>query len=145
MHRPTRTRRLSIAAMASLLAFVMVAGAAARSLWVCDGWTYGGNQAIGFYGGRVIYTQVLPNLQSGHFSSTSTPIDRTFRDAVWGFSAERKAFPAPIKVNPRGQVSFISVTVPIWPLLLLLLIAPARWLIARSASAPAFPVVTRQP
>ncbi|HEX5243521.1 MAG TPA: hypothetical protein VFW23_09705 [Tepidisphaeraceae bacterium] len=32
--------------------------------------------------------------------------------------------------------------VPVWFPLLLLFIAPARWLIARLASAPAFPVIT---
>jgi len=37
----------------------------------------------------------------------------------------------------------LVVDVPLWPLLLLLLIAPIRWLIARPANAPAFPVIAK--
>ena len=34
-----------------------------------------------------------------------------------------------------------EIVMPLWPLLILLLIAPVRWLTARPANAPAFPVI----
>ena len=43
---------------------------------------------------------------------------------------------------PDKQASLFMVNVPIWFPLLLLLIAPVCWLIARPANAPAFPIVT---
>jgi len=37
-----------------------------------------------------------------------------------------------------------SFWIPLWFVLLLLLIAPALWLVARPTNAPAFPVITKQ-
>src|SRR6185437_12354296 len=54
MRRPTRTRRLSIAAIVSLVAFVVLASAGVRSLFVYDQWDFGshiiesGNFGIGY-------------------------------------------------------------------------------------------------
>jgi len=42
-----------------------------------------------------------------------------------------------------GPVKLI-IEGPLWPMLLLLLIAPVRWLIARPANSPAFPVIRHE-
>ena len=135
MRRPTRTRRLSIAAIWSLLAFFVVAGAGARSYWIADELT-GVRSQIGFAGGCVYLERIIaPNgfAVRGH---TSFHIDPHGRAIFPGFSTRT------VRYAPKFEMD--SVIVPIWPLLLLLLIAPVWWLIARSANAPAFPVITER-
>jgi len=41
-----------------------------------------------------------------------------------------------------GAARFFDIMIPLWLTLLLVLIGPVRWLIARPANAPAFPVIT---
>jgi len=59
MHRPIRTRRLSIDAIWSLLAFMVVAGAGVRSFWIADELT-GVRNEIGFAGGSVYFSRISP-------------------------------------------------------------------------------------
>ncbi len=134
MRRPTRTRRLSIAAIVSLLLFAMVAVPGIRSFWTWEVWSnHNGRLVIALVRGRVSYlrasevvTQLLP---PGYSSYKSSPDWNSIRESLWGFRID------------NDQALFM-MHVPIWPLLLLLLIAPARWLIARPVDAAAFPVVT---
>lgn len=143
MRRPTRTRRLSIAAIISLLAFVAVAGAAVTSLRAADAWNDGNGQGARLFVGRVTYELTLdpPFSPSGrvllNFSAIS-PSLRNIGEAIWGFRAWH-GFVTNIYV---GKEEVYSFSAPLWPILLLLLIAPVRWLIARAQDAPAFPVVT---
>ena len=58
MRRPTRTRRFSIAAMMSLLAFVVVAGEGSRSCWIWDQWHTGAGKTISLENGCILYTHV---------------------------------------------------------------------------------------
>jgi len=47
-------------------------------------------------------------------------------------------------VTGFGAVILI-IEVPRWPIFVLLLIIPVRWLMGRPGNTPAFPVVTKQP
>lgn len=139
MRRPTRTRRLSIAALASLLAFVVVSGAGVRSLWVRDTWT-GSTVEVELLGARAIYTQisVAGVLPAGHTESRTKPSVRMFEEA-WKFHWAKHVLQDP--AFPSGKLWFITIHIALWPFLLLLLIIPFCWLVARPANAPAFPVV----
>ena len=138
MRRPTRTRRLSIAAIASLLVFAIFAVAGIRSFWTADGWFDSSGRLIALNAGCLTYWHFsVPNfLPTGHLSSSSSPDKRAFEQALWGFRVDKNS-----SSDPSGNVSYFRVASPIWPLLILLLIAPVRWLIARPANAPAFPVI----
>lgn len=142
MRRPTRTRRLSIAAMVSLLGFVVVASAGVRSLWIDDYLKFTGVGLIGLKGGHVYYIITDEPWMGGNkmwgFGSAPTRgvrVSHFFRFSIGAHQVYR--------VGAQMAREF-EVVVPLWPLLFLLLIAPTRWLIARSASARAFPVVTQQ-
>jgi len=142
MRRPTRTRRLSIAAMVSMLAFVAVAMAEIRSFRVWDGWFIGNTQRIAIsrgyfqYGHLWISSPELVPFQILHVSGhdvTSTAPHKTFL----GVSYEHVVF---WQGPPNYDLHLFSISVS-FPLLLLLII-PTSWLIARPADAPAFAVVT---
>ena len=135
MRRPARTRRLSIAAIWSLLAFMGMAGAGVRSFWIADELT-DVRSLIGFAGGLVYFSRLSPPNGFGVRGYTSMNIDPHGRAIFSGFSTRT------VRYAPKFEMD--SVIVPIWPLLLLLLIAPVWWLIARSANAPAFPVITER-
>jgi len=143
MRRPTRTRRLSIAAIASSLAFVVVAGAGIRSLWNLDCWeNANGRWGIALAGGCAHFNHhsgmVVQYIPIG-FYHIDLKLDRSdAARAIWGFSIDREF--VHLK-NGNGRNFYLHL--PLWPLLILLLIAPACWLIARPANAPAFPVVTK--
>lgn len=136
MHRPIRKRRLSIAAIWSFLAFMAVTGAGVRSFWIADVLN-GTRSEIGFAGGLVYFSRISPPNGFGVRGHKSFNIDPHGRAIIPGFSTRTVVY-AP-------QFKMLSVVAPIWPLLLLLLIAPVRWLIARSENVPAFPVITKQP
>jgi len=146
MRRPTRTRRLSIAALTSLLAFVVAGGAGIRSLWIADAWNAGDGRGLGLFGGRVTYKHdpSPPFVPSGHISfdaSMISPSRRIIGEAIWGFGAGTEVHSLHSRTTPSVVEKVFYVTIPLWPFLLLLLIAPVRWLIARPANAPAFPVI----
>jgi len=147
MRRPTRTRQLSIAAIMSLLATVVKAGAGFRSFWSYDIYgIYGSGawQGIGIEKGRVVFmrtwgtaltTQSYP---AGHFSGKE---NLGVPWGVCGFSVNKESSPP----APYPDAHTFVLAMPLWLLLLLLLIAPVRWLIARPANASAFPVITDAP
>ena len=133
MRRPIRTRRLSIAAIWSLLAFMVLTGAGVRSFWIADMLT-GTRSEIGFAGGLVYFPHISPPNGFGVRAHRSIHIDPHGRAIFPGLRIKTVVY-AP-------QFKMLSEIVPIWPLLLVLLIIPACWLIARSENVPAFPVVT---
>ena len=139
MLRPTRTRRLSIAAVVSLLAALALAGAGVRSFWSTCELDFGRVRFIALKGGCVVYTHISGPLtqrisnKSGFISySDPQPMDAS---TVLKFSVFHKTY---------GRSDYFSVRIPLWPLLLLLLIAPMRWLIARPEDTLAFPVVAKR-
>lgn len=146
MHRPTRTRRLSIVAMVSLLAFVVVAGEGVRSFWTLDHWNisrghWTDEEYITLGRGCVLYYRDMSNLDlaSGLPLHVSENVGR-FRHVggILGFDYYNGR-------NLQGRQRHFMLRIPLWALILLLLIAPVRWLISRPANTPAFPVVTKQP
>jgi len=147
MHRPARTRRLSIAALVCCALFVVAAGAGVRSFWKQDSWIYGTDKRVVGFGsgrGRIVGLYI------------SAPADIKISHGHQSWDATSFEFPSPMLpvavVRQTDHLLLVgdliqrAVWVPLWFPLLLLLIAPARWLIARPANAPAFPVIaeTRQ-
>jgi len=47
-------------------------------------------------------------------------------------------------IKASNCLDLFELWIPLWFPLLILLVAPARWLIARSGNTPAFPLVTKQ-
>lgn len=144
MRRPTRTRRLLIAAIVSLIAFVTVSASGVRSFWNWDEWDFGGYVlSVGLKSGCVHAVHVsnsqstISLRQCGHQSGDIAPEDRNFGQALTGFGAQRNILSLRV-----GDETIQKFDLPLWPLLFLLLIPPVRWLIARPANAPAFPVLT---
>lgn len=142
MLRPTRTRRLSIAAIASLLAFAVVAGAGIRSLWNLDCWeNSNGRWGIALAAGCAHFNHhsgaVVQYIPIG-FYHIDVRLDRSevAARAIWGFSIDRES----VRIKDGNGRNFY-LHAPLWPLLILLLIVPACWLIARPANVPAFPVI----
>jgi len=145
MRRPTRTRRLSIAALVCCALFVVTAGTGLRSFWKQDSWIYGTDKRVVGFGsgrGRIVGLYI------------SAPADIKILHGHQSWDATSFEFPSPILpvavVRQTdhllvGDLTQRAVWVPLWFPLLLLLIAPARWLIARPANAAAFLVVTKQP
>ena len=147
MRRPTRTRRLGFAATVSLLAFLMVAIAGVRSFWNCDLWQFminGKGQAYFLYSGRAGFVcrsgEAMPTEYSGHTHTVVEPNRYGALQSLWGFEVHYGVDSARQHDGP-----VFEFCAPLWPLLLVLLIIPARWLIARPAGSPAFPVVSKQP
>jgi len=146
MRRPIRTLRLSIAAVLSLLAFVVVCAAEVNSFWDVHIWQAETGRTVELFGGRIGYQHPdAPRFgPGGHISFKAalitTPKRRIIADAIWGFEIRRFAIHS--MLDPSDVDKFFLVAAPLWPFILLLLIAPVRWLIARPANAPAFPVVT---
>ena len=144
MRRPTRTRRLSIAAIASLLVFVAAAAAGVRSFWISDTWIFAICQSEivlsdGCITGARIKSVGMEGFdRSKHLSDRVAPDKRNIARAIWGFRAWHIVLPH--RSGVREEISALDA--PLWSLLLLLLTSPVRWLIARSGNTPAFPVVT---
>ena len=146
MHRLTRTRRLSIAAMVSLLLFVAVAGEASRSCRIWDQWHIGNGKTISLENGCILYTHVsgvageFPVMKHASFDP-KTIINMNDRvPASWIFAGFSERYR---KMNASPFIGFFRFSVPIWASLIPLLILPVRWLIGRPANAPALPVITR--
>lgn len=146
MHRPTRTRRLSLAAMVSLLAFVVLAAVGVRSYWTWDEWDlnwrkYG--DVITVNRGSVTFRHFVSIIAdtpvfgvTGHASGDVRPEYISYEPgSIFGLVVRSEHLEAPFNYE-----RFI-IRIPLWFPLLLLLIAPICWLIARPANAPAFPVV----
>lgn len=146
MRRPTRTRRLSIAAIVSLLAAVVVAGAGVRSLWSEDSWQSGnGRWGFALSGGCAHFNHctgfAAEAAPTGHFHFDATPDRSVVWQMIRGFRIDREA----VRSKKHGDGMDFVFHMPVWPLFLLLVIPPVRWLIARSENVPAFPVITKQP
>jgi len=143
-HRPARTRRLAMIAAVSLAMFAAVSAVELRSFWRWDGWISANGRWIAqLADGCALYNSKsggteLPaqHPQRGHLHAQVTPDSTSFEKGLWGFIAHSQS------ANTRaGRVTVFLLRLPIWPLLLLLLIIPARWFYARPAGR-AFPVVT---
>jgi len=140
MRRPTRTHRLSIAAMVSSLAFGVVAAAGIRSFWTADSWTHGRTYLVGLALGRgrlvcgYVALPVEVKVSDGHQSSDAKSFEN--HSAIFPVAFVNKVYRL-----PSGNLTEHAVWVPLWFPLFLLLIIPMYWLIARSANGPAFPVI----
>lgn len=148
MQRPIRTHRLSIAAIVSSAAFLVLAIAGIRSFWTWDQWIVGKGRAVGVDTGSFFYTQdnlggVAPILS--HQSEDVNPA--LIIDALpprWefmGFSVKNENSPMP----PKGTFQVYVLRIPFWFPLLLLLVVPARWVLALPSDRPAFQAVTQRP
>lgn len=130
MRRATRTRRLSIAAIVSMLLLVVVAQA--ESHWIEIPSPIGDSGSLKLSDGTVecrLRWNQKPSADPGPRSlSEHHLLGFTVTKWVAGF----------------GPVILI-IKVPRWPVFLLLLIIPVLWIIARPPNAPAFPVVAKQP
>ena len=129
--------------MVSLLAFVAVEGAGMRSFQTWDNLRIGLYRLIILNDDCIVYAHASAN--SIHHSPLfdQKPI---FFEERFTFASE---FPSSWNIagfwggHLKGsRIDEVYFGVPLWPLLLLLLVAPVRWLMARPANAPAFPVVT---
>jgi hypothetical protein len=123
-----------------LLLFVVVAGVGAKSVWIPDKWTFKSWRGIEVMGGRAFYwhwhgkSAAGENPATGH---TSFRAPFAITEDFWKFDVSDKQY-YPELADFRSFV----VCMPLWFPLLLLLIAPIRWIIARPANGPAFPVIT---
>src|SRR6185437_15319971 len=145
MRRPSRTRRLSISATMSIAIFVVVAGAGVRSFLTWDALDFGvGNRILISHGylqyshtwisqapGYPVQPQSLSH-ESGHDLSTPGSLGRHFM----GFSYSH------IKASQTSNcLDVYELWIPLWFPLLLLFLAPLRWLIAQHTYVRAFPVL----
>lgn len=141
IRRPTCTRRLSIAAILSLLAFVVVAGAGVRSLRISDEWHFGSWRTITLANGCIEYSHwwgsAVPAIKgppvTGHRSSKTSP-----QNSSRGFGMYEHDF---VTTIPRATETVFVAWTSLWVPFFLLLVAPVRWVFSRPRSA-AFPVVT---
>ena len=148
MRRPTRTRRLSIVAIVSLVVFVGLAGAGVRSYTTWDEWQFNIHHSVGIYHGYFYYWNthltlppgITPKWTSGHSSGGQTTAEPLPYKSFLGFFYDREGGLDRYPAYPDDYQS--SIYIPLWFPLLLLLILPVRWLIARRANAPASPVIT---
>ena len=139
MHRPTRTRRLSIAAIVSLVVFALLGGAGVRSLWIWDQWNFKSPRLFRLSNGRVSYWQWTgsqPFPGDDQFEHLSGKADGQTVSTMLKFQMENE------EIYPNAApVRVFALIIPLWFPLLLLLALPCCWLIARPANAPAFPVI----
>ena len=130
MRRPTRTRRLSIAAILSFLAFVVVAGIGVSSFWVKEQCNFirleSGRAECVFVSGKPDTSRVF-----GAYSNSWS---------LLGCKANILG-----AYTRLGDSTPFTIQSPLWIPLSLLLLAPAFWLIARPANTPAFQVIAKQP
>lgn len=137
MRRPTCTRRLSIAAMASLLGFAVVAGAGIRSFWTMDELDFEQKRATALNGGYLHYARASFKIGQGlvvHQSRRYQVI--SYPNNFLGFSVWKQVLSFP---SLSGTIFHLRV--PLWFPLLLLLIVPVRWLIAGPRYVSAFPII----
>ena len=142
MRRPTRKRRLSIAAIVSLFLFAVVAAAGVRSCFISDEWVSSlHDRLLLLDGGKIFYRHDMPGPMHGfeddpRFQSSPRGIP-PLQAIDWKFEY----------INDHskldsGDFRAIEVQVPLWFPLVLLLILPVMWLVARPTNAPTFPVMT---
>lgn len=141
MHRPTRTHRLSIVAIEWFAVFLVVAVAGIRSFWIWSALGNGNDRAIFLMDGNLVFmhTSGRGGFYPSGFESAKPEADSSLRKGVLGFAIRSEI--TPNAFNNTSEKQFI-LRVPLWFPLLLLLINPIRWLIARPIRGPAFPVVT---
>src|SRR6185437_4047796 len=132
MRRPIRTRRLSIAAMVSMLAFVVVAAAATITIGEDE-------LAVGNCPLQVGHRLIIFR----HFSDARLPRSSDDMKRETLFDRRILSFAVSKYRATLGDYVLVDfyIEVPLWFPTLLLLIAPVRWLMARPANAPAFPVI----
>ena len=147
MHRPTRTRRLSIAAIVSLLAFVVVAAADVRSHGTWDRWNLGARRIMLVHG-CVLYaydpadaTDHFPFHES-YLAAGAESRPEFYIPPDWAFAGFSKSSLENVIISNGEHSTELCLKAPLWFPLLLLIIAPVSWLIARPANAAAFPVIT---
>ena len=151
MQRLTRTGRLSVIAVASILAFACLAGIDARSYSIQNTWTLQPTprgkvmeRIFTLNRGRISYEEVSwitatqpSDLRDLGYMSGDPKSPSAGHRSILGLSETKEV----VLILKDCTLVLLVVDVPLWPLLLLLLIAPIRWLIARPANAPAFPVI----
>lgn len=123
--------------MASFLAFAVMAGAGIRSFWRMNEVDFGQERAAALNGGYLHYARASFKLGQGlvvHRSRRYVVI--AYPNNFLGFSMWKQVMPF-----PKASGTIFRLRVPLWFPLLLLLIAPVRWLVARPQYVPAFPVV----
>jgi len=131
---------LSVTAILSLLASVVVAAAGVRSVrtydaWGSNNWTIGiENGSIGFMRETGYYADG-PMDRLGHISSAARTAG-PFVNLKFSISSQD------VIPSRPGALKILELHIPLWLPLLLLLITPVCWLIARPANAPAFAVIT---
>jgi hypothetical protein len=131
--------RMSIVAMLSLLAFMVVVAADIRSFRIGDYWGSSW-RSIALDHGSIIYSQFWG---SGLYHLSGRVQHATGHQTAWMGSISAWKFGTNYKnYRQTDDVQFFAIWIPLWLPLLLMLFAPVRWLIARPANAPAFPVVT---
>src|SRR5690348_16105615 len=117
MRRTTRTRRLSIAALASSLAFVAVAGAAVRSFWIPTVKVFGDWNRITLEHGSVTYLR-LSKIGSVDPSAAYLELPADSKWNLLGFGMMKRVYEA-------ANYSLLSLhwfIIPLWfPLLFLLI------------------------
>lgn len=140
MRRPSRIRRLSVAAIVSLLVFVAVAWIGVRSFRIRSAYELGDHQRIlitrGYFQYYACRFTPLPVRLEVDYAGPMAMVPDMPRKAYLGFSFEHR--------SQNLLTSLFDVDLfwlPLWFPLSLLLIAPALWLIARPAKVPAFPVI----
>lgn len=144
MRRPIRTRRLSIAAIVSCAAFWAVAAFCVQSFRAPDQ-----SRALG-RGGFIDLSNGCIDYM--HMSKIATLDRRVLEDPSFSVAHSQSwddhysfagfSFAHSIFDGERSTYEAFFFGLPLWPWLLLLLIAPVRWIIARPSSALAFPIIT---
>ena len=129
MHRPIRTRRLSIAAIVSMLLLVVVAQVESRWIEI--------PRPVGDSGSLKLSDGAMEFRLGWNRRLSVNPGSNFSEHYLLGFTVTKW-------VADFGPVILI-IKVPRWPVFLLLLIIPVLWIIARPPNAPAFPVVAKQP
>jgi len=138
MRRPTRSRRLSIAAIVSITGVFVIAAAAVRSLWAFDHLDFTSAQGIGLSEGCIVYWRWSGKSLIGMNTEGNPPILGALRPYIG--THEKQVF-STSSMNPKC----FYVSVPLGLPLLILAITIAYWLVGREADEPAFPIVAKQP
>lgn len=145
MQRRIRTRRLSFAATMSFAALLALSLAGIRSFWTSDALYLPAGCRLLISHGYFQYSHTWISQASGYplkerslsYESGLDPMEPgSLGRRFLGFSFFH------IKASQTSNcLDLFELWIPIWFPLLILLIAPVRWLIARSGNAPAFPII----